>query len=335
VRRERDVFERVVDFGALLEAARRAARGKRQRPDAAAFRLDLEPELLELRRALLDGTWRPGPFRSFRIVDPKPRLISAAPFRDRVVHHALCAALEPRLERHAIADSFACRPGKGTRAAVLRAQAHARKNPHYLKLDVRHFFETADHAVLKARLRRLFEERRLLALLDVIIDAGAPGSPPGKGLPIGNLTSQHFANLYLGALDHHAKARLRVPGYARYMDDILVFGPDPATLAAWRAELEALLAGPLRLEVKTEATRSGPVSLGVPFLGFRVFPRLIRLDHARARRLGRRLSALERRRRAGDEPGARRSAESLLGWAAQASARRFVANVVARLEAME
>lgn len=333
MRREEHLFEQVVDFGNLLSAARRAGRGKGGGIEAAAFRFGLEGEVLALARELSGGTYRPGPHRTFVLADPKPRLISAAPFRDRVVHHAIAAALEPRLERYAIADSFACRPGKGTRAAILRAQAHARRSPYYVALDVRRFFETADHAVLRALIRRLIADSRMLALLDEIIEAGAPGSPPGKGLPIGNLTSQHFANLYLGPLDHFAKEQLRVPGYCRYMDDILLFGPDRATLRRWRREVDAFAGARLALELKHEVTRLAPVSDGVPFLGFRVWPRLIRFDARRARRLRAKLGATERGRRAGavDPEGARRSTESLLGWARHGDKQRFVASFLDRL----
>ena len=127
MRRAGHLFEQVADFHALRTAAVRAARGKRRQPEAAAFLADLEPEVLRLQRELLAGAWRPGPYRTFAITDPKPRTISAAPFRDRVVHHALCAALEPVFERYAVFDSYACRPGKGTLAALRRAQAHARR----------------------------------------------------------------------------------------------------------------------------------------------------------------------------------------------------------------
>ncbi len=337
MRREGQLFEKLTDFHALLAAARRAARGKRKKAEVAAFRFDLEGEVLRLKRELEEGRWRPGPYRTFCITDPKPRLISAAPFRDRVVHHAICAAIEPRLERYAIADSFACRPKKGTRAAVLRAQAFARRHPRYLKLDIRHFFETADHGVLKALLRRLFEDGRLCRLLETVIDAGAPGSPPGKGLPIGNLTSQHFANLYLGRLDHFIKETLRVQGYVRYMDDMLLFAPNRAHQRRWHQAAAAFAADALHLELKEEATRYGLVADGVPFLGFRLWPRLIRLDAPRAHRLRRRLRDLDRGRRSGrlTEDAVRRSMESLYGWAAQANTRRFLASFVDRLGAAE
>ncbi len=198
MRRGGPTFDAITAFTALHAAALRAARGLTKRPAVARFLVDLEPALFDLQRALRSGDYRPRPLRRFRIRDPKPRTISVAHFRDRVVHHALCAGIGPRLERYADPDSYACRVGKGNLAAVLRAQRLARKRPWFVKLDVRHFFETADHEVLRGVLARLLRDRRVLGLTDVLLEAGR--SAPGKGLPIGNLTSQHFGNLYTGSI---------------------------------------------------------------------------------------------------------------------------------------
>ena len=143
MRRDGDLFPQVVDFHALRAAARRAARST---PTGAPFLADLEANVLALRSELLAGTWRPGPPHTFAITDPKPRIISAAPFVDRVVHHALCAALEPTLERYAIHHSYACRHGKGNRTAVAAVQRLAGRHAWFVKLDVRHYFETMDHS---------------------------------------------------------------------------------------------------------------------------------------------------------------------------------------------
>ena len=320
VKRVGHLFEQVVSFRALCVAARRAARGKRLSMSAAAFLLDLEPEVLRLERELLDGSYRPASYRTFTIDDPKPRTISAAAFRDRVVHHALCAALEPVLERGAIEQSFACRKAKGTLAAVGCAQGFARRARRFLKLDIRKFFETADHGVLQRQLRRVVKDRRCLELADRFIDAGAPGSPPGKGLPIGNLTSQHFANFYLCPLDHFIKHELRARHYCRYMDDLLIFGDQGEVLRGLRDEIERFVGTRLLLELKEEATILAPVHAGVPYLGFRIWPDLIRLDPRRVRRFRGRFRDLSARLRAGalDDAAYSRSASSLIGWAEQA-----------------
>ena len=310
------LFARVTDFHELRAAARRAAKGTRG-VQAWTFLAELEGEVLELQRELLDGRYTPGPFTTFPISDPKPRVICAAPFRDRVVHHSLCAAMEPAFERYAVFDSYACRVGKGNVAAVRRAQRHARRFRWYAKLDVEHFFETVDLEVLSAMLRRRFRERRLLALVDRVLAAGA--GPGGRGLPIGNLTSQHFGNFLLGAVDHAALERVRVSGWVRYMDDMLLFGPDKATISHQVEEVVRVLDG-LGLKEKRYARVVAPSHVGVPFLGFRVWPRLVRLDGARKRRLHRRLRGLRRGVASGrlSEAAAAVQANAMVAWAEQA-----------------
>ena len=312
MRRTGHLFEQVTDFGVLREAARRAARGTRSLA-AAEFLADLEANVLHLQRELLERTYEPGPFTTFQLRDPKPRTISAAPFRDRVVHHAVCSAMEPTFERYAVFDSYACRPGKGNRAAMRRAQGHARHQPWFAKLDVQRFFETLPHDVLLGLLRRRFKDRRLLALVGTVLAAGA--TKPGVGLPIGNLTSQHFANFALGALDHHALEVVRVGAWVRYMDDMLLFGPDRHQVRRSAHAVEAFLSDELRLALRHDATVVAPVRVGIPFLGFRVWPRQVRLDGARVRRLRRRLRALDR---LPCEEERARSAESLIAWTEQA-----------------
>jgi hypothetical protein len=202
-----------------------------------------------------------------------------------VAHHALCAVLEPLFERAAISDSYACRPGKGSHRAVRKAQCFSRRFGRFLKLDIRKFFETLDHKVLKTDLRRLVKDPRLLELADRIIEHGAPGSPPGKGLPIGNLTSQHFANHYLTSLDHFIKGKLQVPGYVRYMDDFLLFSDSKNFLRGAHQTINEFVQRNLKLTLKSEATVHAPVSEGIPFLGLRLWPQIVRLDGSGKRRL--------------------------------------------------
>jgi len=299
MKRAGGLFERIVAFDNLLRAVRQAARGKRDRPTVARFIFDLEPELLRLQDELQAGCYRPGAFFTFEIRDPKRRNICAAPFRDRVVHHAACHVLEPFFERRLIFDTYACRPGKGSHAAVARAQHFARRYSYFLKCDVCKYFESVDHGVLNAFLARLFKDPPLHDLLGRIIAHAPPDAPPGKGLPIGNLTSQHFANLYLGELDHHLKDRLGVGGYLRYMDDLLLFADDKPALHRNLAELRVFLRETLRLELKETATRLAPVTEGIPFLGFRVYPGVLRLNSRTLRRFRRRWRGRERAYRAG------------------------------------
>ena len=249
----RHLFEHICEFEPLLAAYRRARRGKRRRPDVAAFEFRCEDNLFELAAELRTGTYRPSPYRSFRVAENgKQRVISAAPFRDRVVHHALCAVLEPIWEPRFIHDSYASRPGKGTHAALNRAQHFARGHGYALQLDVQQFFPSIDHAILRGQLARHIADARVLALVDLVLAGGAatlrdeyrmvyfPGddlfaAERPRGLPIGNQTSQFWANVYLHPLDLFAKQALGCRAYLRYCDDLLLFAHDKATLHRWRA----------------------------------------------------------------------------------------------------
>ncbi|NIR90838.1 MAG: RNA-directed DNA polymerase [Gammaproteobacteria bacterium] len=286
---------RLVSFDNLLLAYRKARRGKRARPGVAEFELGLERNLLALQDELVTGRYRPGAYRQFTIYERKPRLITAAPFRDRVLHHAVMNVIEAPIDRRFIHDSYACRIGKGVYKAVNRYQRWCQRYRFALKLDVRSYFPSIDHEILKAKLRRHLKDQRTLELLDRIIGASPdygrpltyfPGddlfSPVDRrvGIPIGNLTSQFFANLYLDAFDHFVKDSLRVRAYLRYVDDIILLDNDPARLH----ELRLVLAERLerdRLELHARKGGVMPVCTGVDVLGYRVFPayRLLRNDN--------------------------------------------------------
>lgn len=310
------------DLWALRAAARRAARGLARRRGAAAFLADLDTECLRLQRELREGRYQPGAFHHFAIRDPKPRRISVAPFRDRVVHHAVCAVMEPTFEAYADPDSYACRVGKGTLAAIQRAQVLARGSPWFAKLDVHHCFETADVARLSGRLAEAFEDPALLAVVDRILRAGTDDQ--GRGLPIGNLTSQHFANFMLGVLDLRARAA-GAQGYVRYMDDILVFGASKEQVTGIAESLADAMARDLNQREKLSARRIAPTSAGVPCLGFRIWPHLVRFDGPRRRRFLRHSRAIEHAREAGwlgDADAAVRGA-ALVAWARFGNTLRF------------
>jgi hypothetical protein len=287
------LFERIASPENLAAALRRAARGKLHRGPVSRFAADADRELAALREELLSGAYRPRPFAQFGILDPKPRLISCADFRDRVVHHAVCAHVAPVIERRLIADNFACREGKGSHRAVLRAQVFARRFGYWLRTDVRHYYDTIEHGVLLELLERLFREPRLRDLLEVIVRNGAAGHAPGKGLPIGSLTSQWFANLYLDGVDHWIAEARRPGAYVRYMDDLAVWSDSKAGLQALADDLEEKMACELGLEMKREATQVAPSTEGMPFLGYRVFPGLVREKGARVRRRRTLLAARE------------------------------------------
>lgn len=201
----------------LEHALRQALRGKRDRVDARAFVAALPGSLEAVGERLRCGLGPSGSFTEFVIHDPKERLISAPCFEDRVLHHAVLNVCEPVLERYQISDSYACRLGKGQFAAIERACSFARHHQWFLKLDVRKYFDSIPRARLWHRLPRFFREEALLELWWQLIDSWRPGEL--RGLPIGALTSQHLANLYLGELDHEVKEAWRSRGYVRYMDE--------------------------------------------------------------------------------------------------------------------
>lgn len=302
------LWETVVSFANLHEAARRAALGKRKRPDVAAFLMNAEAELVSLRRELESGQYRPGPYREFRVQEAKPRLISAAAFRDRVVHHALTQVLEPIFERRFSKDSYACRVGLGTHKALERAKWAAGRLPYVLKCDVRKYFACIDHQVLQGLLERVVKCRRTLDLARRIIDGSNQQEEvvhyfPGddlfsplerrRGLPLGNQTSQFFANLYLNPLDQYVNRVLRPACYIRYVDDFLLFDQSQAKLAEMRFAMEELLAE-LRLRMHERKSRVYRCADGVTFLGWRVFPRRTRLVRENVVRFRRRLREMQR-----------------------------------------
>jgi RNA-directed DNA polymerase len=293
MKRHGNLFEKIVNFENLVQGARMALRGGK-RINAARFYFHLETELIRLEDELQSGEYRPRPYRIFEIFEPKRRVISAADIRDRVVHHAICRILEPIFERRSIADSYACRRGKGSQAASYRVQHLIRRDDWFLKCDIRHYFASIDHARLRNLLARIIKDRRLIELLDRIIDAPLPGAMPGRGLPIGNLTSQHFANLYLGELDHFVKERLGVKGYVRYMDDFILLGSGRDHLKEQHDRISQFLDQALGLELKEQATILAPVRRGVPFLGLRINRGRIGLQHRKWYRFCRRFLAAEK-----------------------------------------
>ncbi len=293
MKRQGNLFEQVVDFDNLMLAAKKTFRGHKDTIAAAQFYFNLETEIFRLQEDLITGAYQPRPLRSFEIFEPKRRLICAAHIRDRIAHHAICNVLEPIFERKLIYDTYACRIGKGTHLAVRRAQEFARRYRFVAKCDIRKFFASIDRATLKCLLRRKIKDAQLLDLLNRIIDQPVPESEAGKGMPIGNLTSQHFANFYLSELDHFIKERLYVKGYLRYMDDFLIFSDDKGEAREMISAVREFLKEKLLLELKEESLLLAPVWKGFGFLGFRIFPKLIRVDRKKWARFKRKVRRFE------------------------------------------
>lgn len=303
MKRHGKLWSQVTDFENLFKASQQAQRGKRYRENVLEFNCNLEAELLQLQDELIQQTYQPGKYKTFQIVEPKKRMISAAPYRDRVVHHALCNVIAPIFEQTFIADSYANRVGYGTHRALRRCTALARTNQFVLQCDIRKYFPSIDHEILKQKLRRKIKCQPTLWLINRIIDASNEQEAvtqyfPGddlfaplerrRGLPIGNLTSQFFANVYLNTFDHFVKEELRAGHYVRYVDDFAIFGDDRTALAATRIMLETELAKD-RLQMHPIKSQLFETRHGVNFLGFRILPERLRVKAENLRRSRRRL----------------------------------------------
>ena len=321
-RRSKAALADVVELGNLAGAFALAARGRRHRSDVLAFEADLDRELGRLRRGILERSLTVGEFQRFCVWDPKRRVIHAPCFRERVLHHALMAVVGPALERTLVDDTFACRRGRGPIAAVRRASRHARRFPYVVKADMARYFDSVDHETLRSLLRRRFKDPGLLWLLERVIDAYHVA--PGRGLPIGALTSQHFANAYLEPLDRFLLETLRVRGMVRYMDDFLWWCDDKARARETLREVRDFTADRLRLRVK-ESAQIQRSDRGVNVCGFRVLPSRIRLTKRRKRRYRSARHRWERLHRLGriDDRELQRGYASALGIVAHADADGF------------
>jgi len=275
----------------------------------AHFELDAERRLLDISEALLAGTWHHGPYRVLSIHDPKERRIAVASVGDRVVHRAVHDTLAPHFERSYIADSYACLPGRGSHRAVLRFLELQRRFPWLLHLDVERHFPSVDHEILLHLLARRLRDGRLVELLGEILRSGqqlylrpAVAAFYGvdreeqlrrpRGLPIGNLTSQWWGNFYLDACDHFIKRQLKVPGYLRYMDDMVLFAPDRASLRSWRREVGDWLWEQRRLRLNLRKGHIRSAALSHTWLGYRITPQGYDLGPRAVRRFRQQLPAL-------------------------------------------
>jgi len=329
MKRFTNLWCQITDFANLLEAARKAQKGKRYRDNILAFNYNRESELLDLQATLLAQTYRPGAYRTFEIVEPKRRLISVAPYRDRVVHHALCNIIAPLVEPSFIYDSYANRVGKGSHRALDRFIHFSRNRRFVLQCDLQKYFPSIDHDILKAVIRRKIKCKATLLLIDTIIN-NSNEQPPAvfhfsgddllssidrrRGLPIGNLTSQFFANWYLNPFDHFVKNTLRVKNYVRYVDDFALFSDSREFLQDARQAIEENLAT-LRLKIHPVKSQLFETRHGANFLGFRVLPDRIRVRTENLRRARQRLRRLHAEYAIG-KLSLKELTQSLQGWEA-------------------
>lgn len=323
-----NLYPQIYSFESLHSAYMRARRGKRDRREVQIFEQDLEGNLIQLQNELIWGTYQTGRYRNFKVYEPKERMVAALPFRDRVLQHSLVAAIEPIWERRFIYDSYACRPGKGMHRGADRAESMLRKvkrehgSLYVLKADISKYFYSIDHGIVKNLVRRRIRCRPTLALIDSIIDSTAlPGELSPVGIPIGNLTSQLLANVYLHELDEFAKHALRIKHYIRYMDDFMVVHHNKAYLHKTRATIEQFLWDQLRLKTNAK-TQVFPVGdrfgRSVDFLGYRIWTTHRRLRKSSISRMSRSLKRLQKQYAAGTVDLCK-IRQSVVSWIAHAS----------------
>lgn len=281
-----NLFPEIISTENLFSAASKAQKGKRVNNNVSRFNMQLEYNIYKLQDELKNKTYQPGKYNEFYIYEPKKRMISAAPYRDRVVHHALCNIIEPIFDKIFIYDTYANRIGKGTHAAINRAQQFAKQNKYVIKADIKKYFPSIVHETLKKEIRKKIKCFDTLWLIDLIIDNSneqefVNNRFPGddlftnieirKGLPMGNLTSQFFANIYLNAFDHFVKEQLKCKYYIRYVDDFIIFSNSKAECNKIIDRIMKYLEA-YRLCLHKNKTKIHKTVLGFSFLGLRIFP---------------------------------------------------------------
>jgi len=331
----KNLYSTIYKFDNLYKAYRAARKGKRDRESVASFEFDLETNLMNLQAELRCQQYSPGAYTNFYIYDPKRRLVSAAPFRDRVVHHALCSIIEPIWESRFIHHSYACRVDKGTHKALDQCQDWSKRYKYVFHGDIVKYFPSIDHQILSDLLDRRIADEKTLRLIKKIIESGRgiqSGETPAKyfpgddlfailrerGLPIGNLTSQFWANVYLHELYRIVKHQLKCPAYLRYMDDFLLFSDHKSQLQNWKASISDFLASRLRLVLHPKKSRIFPVNTGIDFCGFIIFPTHRRLCRSSVKRFVRRFRYQRKAYQQG-ELSFDELSESIRSWIAHAS----------------
>lgn len=314
----KNLYERLCSTDNLLLAYKKASKGKSSKDYVIRFKESLEANLLELQEELTNFTYTPHPLKVFTVMDPKTRTISASHFRDRVVHHAICNIIGPILEARFIHDSFANQKGKGTHRAILRYESFLRKCRHgyALKADIRHCFDTIDHQVLLNILGRTIADPDVIWLLTQIL-ANIKDAEPGKGMPLGNLTSQFLCNVYLNELDMYVKHVLRAKMYIRYVDDFVIVHENRELLESWMGQIGTFLDSELKLQLHPDKSSVVSLNRGLTLLGFRIFRRYRLLKKSNARRIWRRISILKAKAAAGELTNDQ-VRERVKGWLAYA-----------------
>ncbi len=316
MKRANNLIAQIADPDNIRLACWKAAKGKRHTQAVMDYSKSLDSNLTRLRTQILSGLVEVGNYRRFKIFEPKERPICAPAFSEQVLHHALMNVCHEFFERKQVFDSYASRVGKGTHAALERAKAHTKHHGWFLKLDVRKFFDSIHHEVLKRQLQQMFNDVLLLRIFEKIIDSYEVFSE--RGVPIGNLTSQYFANHYLSGLDIFIQDELHIGAYVRYMDDLVLWHEDKAVLKNVHQRIGEFIEKELQIEFKPELLNRS--ALGLPFLGYRVFPKNLRLTHQSQQRFFRKFRILDEKYHSGewDEATAQRHALPLFNFVKQA-----------------
>lgn len=288
MKRYNNLYEEIISEENLFLAYKKARKGKTTKPYVIEFEKNLKNNLKTLRIELLFHSYKPSPLETFIVRDPKTRKISKSEFKDRVVHHALVGIIEPIFDKSFIYDSYANRKGKGTLKALQRFDKFKRKvskngklngwfnnnqiKGYCLKADIKHYFEEVDHEILLKIIKKKIKCTKTIWLIKKIIsNYKMDRDNYQKGMPLGNLTSQFFANVYLNELDQYIKHKLRAKYYIRYVDDFVILHSSKENLKCHEEGLNKFLKTKLKLELHQDKTRLIPLSKPIPFVGFRVF----------------------------------------------------------------
>lgn len=319
-------MESVADLDNLRLAFWKARKGKSYAQEVLAYQKKLDVNLLRLRDEILAVQVDVGQYRYFKVYDPKERQICASAFGEQVLHHALMNVCHEYFERVQIGQSFASRPGKGVHAALHLAQQFTRQYRYFLKLDVRKFFDSIHHAVLKTQLDRMFKDQQLLLIFGQIIDSYCV--LPDRGVPIGNLSSQYFANHYLAGLDHFIKEQLHIKAYVRYMDDLVLWHNERTVLNECQQAITHFVEQQLRCTLKPMLLNY--TSAGLPFVGYVLRPYDTRLSQRSRRRFVQKFRQIDQKYQSGEWSEARcqRHALPLIAFTEHANAKAFRKQII-------
>jgi retron-type reverse transcriptase len=300
-----NIFDQITSIKTLRIANNRSLKGKRYNRFATGFSYDLMSNLISLQQELINKAYRPEDYRHKIIFEPKVRLIEAPSYRDRIVHHSIYHFLNPFYEKYFIPDSYACRINKGIHKAVKKVQIFlntSEQDLYVCQIDVSKYYASINHIRLLELLKNKINDKRLINLLEIIINSTDSGTEHDhlfasnsyyftkgrRGIQIGNLTSQLFANIYLHEVDMYAKQNLKIRQYIRYMDDILIFHHDKSQLQIWQNSITSFMYENLYLTVNPRKIRTYPAHHGVSFVGYIIYPNFLRLRGSSVKRFKKR-----------------------------------------------